>query len=356
MILLDLKIHHLRNISSAHLLLNPKFNFIIGPNGSGKTSILEALYLLSCGRSFRSREISPIISHDEQSLTVYARSNEQESISIQKSFSEPPQIKLNNQFCTSTSQLAYALPCQIFYSDIFQIIDAGPSIRRSVLDWGLFHVKQNYLFLWKEYRKVLKQRNALLKSHAPYSQFVPWDQQLSSLAIQLDKLRENYFEQWMRLFYKLLSKLTDCSCTISYFKGWDKKNSGKLLEEILYEQFVSDNQKLYTQSGAHQADLYIESNDNKAKQSLSRGQQKIILIALKLAQAQLLEKDCLYLFDDLVAELDINHQKNLLNYLSESKGQYIITSINETSFFSNLEKVQYSLYEINNGQISNSAL
>lgn len=352
MILTDLKIHNLRNISSAHIILNSRFNFIIGANGSGKTSILEALYLLSCGHSFRSREISPIIAHDQSLLTVFTRAVDQDTISIQKSCSDPTQIKLNNLFCTSTSQLAYALPCQIFYSDIFQIIDAGPGVRRSVLDWGMFHVKPNYLALWKEYKKVLKQRNALLKTHAPYAHFIPWDQQLNQLAIQLDELRQEYFLQWRIKFYAVLEQLTDCTCTIEYFKGWDKKATGKSLDQILAEHFHSDNQKLYTQYGAHQADIYIESKYTKAKHVLSRGQQKIILIALKLAQGALLEHDCLYLFDDLVAELDESHQIRLLNFLCQRKGQYVITSVNHMEFVSQLPDNECSLYNISKGVIT----
>jgi DNA replication and repair protein RecF len=354
MILTDLKIHHLRNISSVHLVLNSRFNVIIGPNGSGKTSILEALYLLSCGHSFRSREISPIISHNQSALTVFGRAQEQDTISIQKSISEPTQIKLNNQFCTSTSQLAYALPCQIFYSDIFQIIDAGPSVRRSVLDWGLFHVKHNYLTVWKEYKKVLKHRNALLKKHAPYEYFVPWDKQMNQLANQLDDLRQDYFKQWQVKFYNVLHQLTDSTCTIEYFKGWDKKQTGKPLDQILAEHFTGDNQKLYTQYGAHQADIYIESNELKAKQVLSRGQQKIILIALKLAQGELLAHDCLYLFDDLVSELDDIHQQKLLNYLANQKGQYVITSVNKMHLMSNLPKEHVCGFTIADGSVVTS--
>lgn len=328
MILADLKIHHLRNISSSHLSLNSRFNFIIGPNGSGKTSVLEALYLLSCGHSFRTREIGPIITHNESVLTVYARSTDQQTVSIQKSSANITQIKLNNQLCSTTSQLAYALPCQVFYSDIFQIIDAGPAVRRSILDWGLFHVKHNYLHLWKEYKRVLKQRNALLKKHASYEQFIPWDKQLSQLAMQLNDLRCDYFSKWNYEFQTVLKNLTQSTCSLEYYKGWDRKNNGKTLETILAEHFASDSQKQYTQYGVHQADILIESADEKAKHVLSRGQQKIILIAMKLAQANLLNTDCLYLFDDLSAELDDVHLDNLMGYLSNRAGQYVISSIN----------------------------
>lgn len=352
MILTELKIHHLRNITSANLFLCPRFNFIYGPNGSGKTSILEALYLLSCGHSFRSREISPVISYDHQNLTVYSRSQDQGSISIQKSESEPTQVKLNNQFCSTTSQLAYALPCQVFYSDIFQIIDAGPSERRSLLDWGLFHVKHNYLSLWKEYRRVLKQRNALLKQHAPAHHFIPWNNQLNQLANQLHELRDAYFIQWEQAFHSVLKQLSHLDCSISYYKGWDKKNTGKDLLQVLDDNLASDQQKSYTQYGAHQADILIEINQNKAKHVLSRGQQKIILIALRLAQANLLEKDCLYLFDDLIAELDEEHQKKIIKVLSERKGQYVITSTCfPNQLISSVANESHKLFQIEEGFI-----
>ncbi|QMT58650.1 DNA replication/repair protein RecF [Legionella sp. PC997] len=353
MILSELKIHYLRNLLSINLGLSPRFNFIYGPNGSGKTSILEGLYLLSCGHSFRSREISPIISYEQSSLTVFARGQEQQTISIQKSYSEPTQIKLNKQFCSTTSQLAYALPCQIFYSDLFQIIDAGPSIRRSLLDWGLFHVKHNYLSLWKEYKRVLKQRNALLKQHAPLAHFIPWDKQLSQIATQLHALREEYFTQWKQEFITVLNRLCQFDCTISYYKGWDKKNSGKELEQILLESFASDKLKTYTQFGAHQADIFIEVNQNKAKHVLSRGQQKIILIALRLAQANLLHQNCLYLIDDLPAELDETHQKKLMEYLAQRAGQYVITStIFPTELISEVSDQEHLTYQINEGVLN----
>jgi DNA replication and repair protein RecF len=355
MILSELKVHHLRNLSSIKLQLHPRFNFISGANGSGKTSILEALYLLSCGHSFRSREIAPIIQQGQSTFTVFARGVEQETISIQKSSAESTQIKLNNQFCSSTSQLAYALPCQIFYSDIFQIIDAGPAVRRSVLDWGLFHVKPNYLGLLKDYKKVLKHRNALLKKHAPYAHFVPWDKQLSDLAEQLDLLRKEYFALWEQEFNQVLAQLTELECTMHYFKGWDKKNSGKELQQVLQEHFESDKHKQYTQYGVHQADIIIESNLNKAKQFLSRGQQKIILIALKLAQANLVAHDCLYLLDDLPAELDEIHQKKLLAYLASRRGQYVVTTNASAEFLHSLCPNEAGVcYQLEHGVIKNS--
>ena len=354
MILTDLKINQLRTLSSVYLPLHSRFNFIVGPNGSGKTSVLEALYLLSCGHSFRSREIASIISYEQKALTIFARSQDNVTISIQKSTTLPTQIKLNNQFCTATSQLAYALPCQIIYADIFQIIDAGSSVRRAVLDWGLFHVKPKYLGIWKEYKRVLKQRNALLKQSVCYDYFVPWDKQLSSLAVELDIMRHDYFIAWHATFQRVLNEITSTPCTLEYYKGWDKKCTGKTLDVLLAEHFQSDKQRQYTQYGAHHADIFIHANDQKAKRVLSRGQQKTILIALKLAQGALLNSDCLYLFDDLPAELDEIHQKKLVHYLMTHKGQYIIAATNSNPLTENLLPTEYNTFVFQDGALIGS--
>ena len=323
----DLVINHLRNISSAKLSLNPQCNFFHGDNGSGKTSLLEAIYLLGTGHSFRTREISPLVTHGAESLTIFARTSTDETISIQKSLSGPTQVKLNRQSCFSSSELARFLPCQIFYQDIFQIIDAGPLVRRTLLDWGLFHVEPSYLAVWKDYRTVLKQRNALLRQKASASHFVPWDMKLVELAVEMDRMRALYFEQWALHFHVFLEKLTNVPCSISYFKGWDRKGSGKSLSNTLAEQLPQDMQRQYTGVGAHQADLIFDLSSKKAKLLLSRGQQKIVLIALKLAQASMVKRPCIYLFDDIAAELDSIHLSRLIECLSDIEGQLFITSM-----------------------------
>ncbi|PJD93467.1 MAG: DNA replication/repair protein RecF [Legionella sp.] len=327
MILSELRIHQVRSVAAAQLQLNSRFNFIVGANGSGKTSVLEALYLLSSGHSFRSREIASIIAHSQEALTVFGRSPDHETISIKKSRHAPTQIKLNQQFCSATSQLAYALPCQIVYADIFQIIDAGSAQRRSLLDWGMFHVEPSYLTVLKNYKQVLKQRNALLKQNASYRLFIPWDEQLSHWAEQLHGMRKKYFELWRNKLIDILPCLTETCCDLSYYKGWDKKEQQLSLAEVLAEQFSKDKQRQYTHYGAHHADVIIEAPYWKARQTLSRGQQKIVLIALKLAQGALINKECLYLFDDLPAELDELHQRQLIQYLLGQSSQYVITSM-----------------------------
>jgi DNA replication and repair protein RecF len=326
----QLDIHHLRNITSARLHFHPQWNVFMGANGSGKTSLLEAIYLLGTGHSFRTRETSPLIEHGNEALMLFARTHENEIISLQKSPSSPTLVKINQTPCYNSSELARLLPCQVIYQDVFEIIEAGPTVRRQIMDWGLFHVKQEYHEAWKHYARALKQRNALLRQSASQKEFTPWNDLLHHWAEQLDEMRRDYFQKWSVHFQLFLKELTEVPCDIEYYKGWDKKNSGKLLKDVFSEQFAGDVQRQYTQSGAHQADVIITSEDIKAKQWLSRGQQKIILMALKLAQSDLLNKPCLYLLDDVLSELDDVHAQRLLACIKKLRGQFFLTGVDSS--------------------------
>lgn len=338
MTLVDLQITNLRNIDSLKWQCHPRLNVIFGENGSGKTALLEAIYLLGSGRSFRTREIGPLIRHEEEALVVFAKMDDAQTISLKKTKALPTQARINGESCRNSSELASFLPAQLFYQDLFQILDAGPPVRRQLLDWGVFHSQPDYHPTWKNYKELLKQRNHLLKQHHCSLQLLaPWDQQLTELATQLDIARKMYFLAWEPKFYELLAQVMDIPCTLQYTKGWDTENTGKSLMDILKENYLSDKYRSYTQYGAHQADLSIDSQQFSAKKHLSRGQQKMILFALKLAQAQLLLKPCTYLCDDLTAELDKKHVERLLTLMDSLPGQFFITALERSSAFESIK-------------------
>jgi DNA replication and repair protein RecF len=351
MTLARLDVHCVRNITQARLDLNQRFNVFFGPNGSGKTSLLESIYLLGSGHSFRSRETLALVSYDAPNLTVFAEMQAGDSISIQKAKTGTI-VRLNQQACQRSSDLARHLPCQIFYQDIFEIMDAGPAVRRSLLDWGLFHVEPDYHTVWKDYRRVLKHRNVLLRERASQSMLEPWNEQLVNLSYVLDEFRSEYFEAWSKAFEHILPTLTPLSCGLAYDKGWDKKNTGLGLDEILVQQFEMDLQRQYTHSGAHQADILFKTAGQKAKQTLSRGQQKIILIALKLAQAKLLPGTCTYLFDDITTELDLAHAHRFFEALEGIKGQFFFTSIESALFREKLQVESTTFFGLEAGIVS----
>lgn len=338
MILSELQISCLRNIESLRLPLHPHFNIVSGNNGSGKTTFLEGLYLLSSGHSFRTREISSLLSHGKDALTIFAKTNDGQRISIQKSSQAPTIARLNGEACSSSSELATFLPSQVFYQDIFQFIDAGPAVRRSLLDWGLFHVEHDYLALWKDYRRALKQRNTLLKQRANASLLIPWNIQMAQLGDKLDALRSHYVGTLALEFNRIISILSDLDCSLQYYKGWDRKDEGKSLIDLLNSSYDRDMQRQFTHYGPHQADLAIVGSHYKVKQFLSRGQQKIVLFALKFAQAALVSKSCVYLIDDLCSELDNIHISRLINHIANMKGQFFISTRLEDDLFSIADK------------------
>lgn len=354
MILTHINIHNLRNISEEKLSFHPQANLFLGANGAGKSSILEAIYLLVNGHSFRTRESSALIQKGMDSLTIFGRTHEAETISIQKKISGPTLIQYNQLPCSRTSDLAKRFPCQIIHQNIFQIIDAGPSARRMILDWGLFHVEPSYHLTWKNYHEALKHRNALLRSKAKQDDFKPWNMRLSEEAEKLHQFRAEYFLNWRQHFQDLLPLLTTLSCDIKYDKGWDKRNGGKVLEAILDENHFADSQRQYTQYGAHQADIRIETPLLSAKGGLSRGEQKIVLIALKLAQSKLLNRSCLYLLDDVIAELDAQHMRQLLDCLKQLKGQFFISSLEPGSMAQLSEALDSQLFIVQKGKISST--
>jgi DNA replication and repair protein RecF len=346
-----LDIHQVRNVSSARLDLNPRFNVFFGPNGSGKTTLLESIYLLGSGHSFRARETEALVSYDAPDLSVFGEMIKGDSISIKKTKSKTI-VSLNKQKCCRSSDLARYFPCQVFYQDIFEIMDAGPAVRRSLLDWGLFHASLDYHTVWKDYKRVLKQRNTLLRQSAHRKQFAPWDEQLVCLSQALHEFRAAYFEAWFHAFNEILPVLTSFSCTLAYDKGWDKKNENKGLDEILEQQFAMDLQRQYTHSGAHQADVLFEARGKKAKQTLSRGQQKMVLIALKLAQAKLLPDACAYLFDDVTTELDEIHINGLFEALEQIQGQIFFTSIRPDLFKKTPGLDKAAFFQLSAGSVS----
>ena len=350
MSLLRLDIKQLRSITATRVMLHPRYNVFYGANGSGKTSILEAVYLLGSGYSFRTRDTMSLVSHGHAALNVVARMHAQDRLSLHISRGGTS-VRLNQRTCARRSELATLLPCQVFHHDLFAILEAGPCVRRSLLDWGLFHVKQEYHALWKDYRRVLKQRNTLLRQQARYALFEPWDKQLMLLSEALDTLREAYCREWFMLFDTVLHALTPLPCVLRYEKGWDKKKTGKRLDELLKAQFETDLQRQYTHSGAHHADILFDSSSLKAKQQLSRGQQKIVLIALKLAQAQLLTTPCVYLFDDMTAELDAPHIDRLFRLLATVKGQFMFTTLDPQVFRRAFDAEDISFFSVDQGQL-----
>lgn len=329
MILERVWIKSLRNFNELQLSLHPRCNVIVGDNGSGKTSFLEALYLLSRGQSFKTRSSTPLVKFQESQLMIHARTCQEEQIYLEKNLKGQTKITFNEKRCQRFSDLAKILPCQLFHQDLFQIIDASSSIRRRLLDWGLFYHHQDYAQIYRDFNKVLLQRNQILKQKGSPTDLQAWEKPFVELSEQINVYRKAYTQNLQEALQKELHAFSlDFSCHLSYHSGW---NQNYALTEALKEQAVGDRKLGYTQAGPHHADLYFLSENGKGKLEWSRGQQKLILILLKLAQNKLLKQPCVFLFDDLPAELDQNRLHQLYQEIRQQDGQVILTALDDAA-------------------------
>lgn len=332
MVLSSLEIHHFRNISHTKIVPSKEINIFYGENGSGKTSLLEAIYHLSLGRSFRTRYFDRVVQYGQERFSVFGDIASVPT-GVERSRAGDVRIRINQADVYAASKLAANFPLQLINQDTYQLITAGPKIRRQFLDWGVFHVEHGFLANWKKMRRALKQRNAALRSNSRTAMF--WDTEFIEAAYVLDKQRKEYIYRYQPILMKLLSSLlfdSSAKPQIDFYSGWDQS---KPLDEILQATLERDGQLGYTQYGAHRADLRIFIDKTPIEDVLSRGQQKLFVCAMRLAQGILLKnegKNCTFLIDDLPSELDAQRLKLFCTLLSELDAQIFITGIVPQSF------------------------
>jgi DNA replication and repair protein RecF len=346
-----------RNIQRAKLTLSPSINLVFGNNGEGKTSFLEGIYYLSLGRSFRTRSVHSLIQYKQEQLSLFAIIDNKRA-GIAKHRTGETHIKIEGETVGSTAELANLLPVQLINPDTYALLNDGPKFRREFLDWGVFHVEPNFLKAWREMQRSLKQRNLALKMRAPKEEIVLWDPIFSGNAEKLDEYRKKYFESFKEKFIEILNKFIEIKgLSIGYCRGWPESEN---LSALLVSSFRNDLRLSHTTHGPHRAELEILIDGIPAKDVLSRGQQKLFVYAMRLAQGILFTEQtgraCTYLIDDLPAELDAEKRDLVLNLLQSFDSQVFITSVElkslETMLQGNLTKV----FHVEHGVLSEYAL
>ncbi len=358
--ILSVEIQNLRNLKNTSLDLCPQHNLLVGANGAGKTSVLEALHLLGYGRSFRSRQPKDIISRKESELVVScsfidAVGNESRA-GIRKTNSADSEVRLNGQSLSSAAELASNFPVVAIESNSFDLLDGGPKERRQALDWGVFHVEHSFSDVSKSYRRILAQRNAQLKVSDDRVDFIVWNQGLVDLSGQIDQLRKQYFERFTPIFSDLLQELAPELGLVSlgYQRGWSQD---KDLADVLDERFSRDRFERRTTRGCHAADLEFFVEGVAARDSLSRGQKKILVIAFKCAQASLYNavrgNSCVLLLDDLASELDADKWHRVLAVLDSGGCQTLqtYTELDDREFLGSEER-EFAMFHVEQGEIS----
>lgn len=194
----QLSIRHCRIVEQAELTFSPGVNLICGDNGSGKSSILEAVTILSRGRSFRSTRIADVIQHSQESMLIRARTSDdhnQFSIGIEKTRNST-RIRVNQQDIHTQAALSRFLPVSVIDPNSIELLVGSPSLRRAYIDWIAFYVFPEFHKVWQKYQRILKQRNLCLRVPKYLSALPVWTDELIKSQIRIQSYRERHLPCW----------------------------------------------------------------------------------------------------------------------------------------------------------------
>jgi len=342
--LLRLDLLAVRNLNEARIACHARANIFYGQNGSGKTSLLEGLALLSRGRSFRQRDARSIINHQAEELVVSARCQQSGgqqqalpfTVGVKRSRAGQPQARHNGALVASALELSALLPLQIIEPQSFQLLEGGPLQRRQFIDWGVFHVEQRYKVHWLAYQRGLKQRNELLRRGRITDDLIaPWSAVIAEHGTVIGRCRADYLAALTPFVGQQLQRFGALGeVGLSYQPGWSSDYGS--LAEALAAGLEREKRRGMTLSGPHRAELKVVIDGRPAAEVMSRGELKLLVYALKLGQAGLYAarcgEPCVLAIDDLPAELDYRHRGQLLAAIGALGGQSFITGVDRADF------------------------
>jgi DNA replication and repair protein RecF len=341
MSLVELTVEDLRCLNRAQLALHPRHNLIWGSNGSGKTSLLEAIFLLGRGRSFRTRNSERLIRHGQPHLVVFGRTDgvPSQAVGVQVNRGGGTVARIGGATASSLSELSQTFPVQVIDPGVHKLVEEGGYRRRRWLDWAVFHVEPGFVDLWVRYTRAVKQRNAALRQQ-PAQAFV-WDPEVARLGELISESRRHLLERLQPGWRESVAALSGLEVDLQYMRGWAQDVP---LAQSLVDSRVRDQAKGMTHSGPHRADVLIRLQGRPAREVLSRGQQKLVAIAMTLAQIRLLQELAAttptLLLDDPAAELDEPHLLRFIQEVNRLSCQLVLTSLQpQSDLFGTPERV-----------------
>lgn len=319
-----------RCLAEVELELDPRANLFIGPNASGKTSLLEAAFFLGRGRSFRCRRRDALIRHGQDSFLLAGRSDAGPAavpLGVRASRKET-EWRVAGAPADGIADLAEQFPAQVIDPEVHKLLEEGPGRRRRFLDWGVFHVEHAFLDNWRRYHQALRQRNAALKQDQGDEDLAAWEQELAATGETLVRQRQAYLSRLSAPLETIGQVLLDRPITLAHSPGWD---ADKSLLDVLKTGRQRDRRYRATQSGPHRGDVIVQVDGRPAKDHVSRGQQKLVAAALMLAQLEIQEQErpgrSALLLDDPAAELDGANLARLMRIVQTLPAQLWITSL-----------------------------
>ena len=333
MSLLELTVTNVRSVEAAELKIPAGLTLIWGENGSGKTSLLEAMFLLGRGRSFRTRNSERLIRRGQDHLRVIGRVDRGEGRVEPLGFEVTRAgvtARIAGRPAESLAELSQAFAVQVIEPGVHKLIEEGGHRRRRWMDWAVFHVEPQFVDTWVRYTRALKQRNAALRTQPDLAH--AWDVELARLGEQIAESRRHFIEQLQPYWRDSVAALSGLDVQLHYTRGWSAEST--LLQSLAASR-ARDEVRHLTHSGPHRADVAVRMDGKPARETLSRGQQKLVAVAMTVAQLRLL-KDLTgttptLLLDDPAAELDGERLRRFIEQVLLLRSQLVVTSLTSES-------------------------
>lgn len=348
MILDSISVSDFRNIESATVTFSPKENVLVGENAQGKTNLIEAIYLLACGKSFRVSKYRELIAHGAQNAVVTVRvSGEKAPFELKMVLDRKngKSILKNGIRLSKLSEFLGSFRVVLFCPEHLGLIKDGPGKRRSFIDSAICQIRPYYASLLNEFNQIEAQRAALLKQSVkksvPRELFFVWEERLAEVSVKIASLRGDYIKELTKRAPEHFSRISGGKdqLTLRYVSDVAKKDLGReeMKKQYLAELeagFETDQKYGFTQKGIHRDDLEIVVNDYAARGFASQGQQRSAVLALKLAEGEISRdmtgQEPVYLLDDVLSELDENRRNYITSGLAGK--QVILTGTDEEDF------------------------
>lgn len=356
--LVSLRIANLRLFERLEIAFEPGWNLLVGANGAGKTTILEAAYLLSHGRSFRAGSRDALQREGEAGFSIYgefiaAQSRRGLGIARQNGRVE---ARAGGEPTTLGDLMQHAAVL-CFEPGSHELISGSSEGRRRFLDWGVFHVEHDFLAIWLRYQRALRQRNALLRRGAPDAELEPWSLELARAGEPLSAMRQRYFAALVVAAEPLLADLLPelGSAKLEFGAGHD---TGQPLFDELIARQPRDRERGHGTRGPHRADWQLAFERAPRREHLSRGQEKLAAFAMVMAQATHYAAShggmpvlCL---DDVASEIDSDHLDRVLALVERSGAQVLATATGRVEAFDRLPRPP-AMFHVEHGAVRRQA-
>jgi len=334
--IINLKLYNFRNYETLYLEFSKKQNIIIGDNGSGKTNIVEAIYVLAITKSFRGSLDRILINNKKRDMSIEGLVRDKINHSFKLHLSdEGKSVKIDNNKIAKLSNYISKINVVLFTPEDTNIIKDAPSVRRNMVNIEISQLENGYLHLLNEYNKVLKQRNAFLKLMYINKLASPdylWilTEKMIDTGLKISNYREKFINSINNYYDNINFEITKKhGLKISYVSAYKNKTKEELMNK--YKSYLEKDIIIgKTNIGVHHDDFNFSLNGNNLKDYGSEGEQKNAIICFKLAEIELFIKEKgiypILILDDLFSELDGKKINNILKKLNKNLQIFITTT------------------------------